>query len=254
MSDKTIKSVRRIFEILELFDKERRPLAAKEISKKLGYPLISSHALLKSMHELGYADFDPPNWTYIPSRSFLSVLDWVPDILERERRLLDFVEEVNNETSETVNISRRVNAQVRIIYGLESQHTVGVVVKVGAMMPITHSLTGITALAGDDKDQSQLLLERLKEYDPVQYDELDHALLNDIFSEIADRGTVSRCDLFIPGVGAVCVPIKTSDEKDCLVVGVVGPSDRIREAEKEHRKTLKRLVKIHKIHTVYKLR
>lgn len=254
MSNNTIKSVRRIFEILELFDKEQRPLAAKEIAKQLGYPLMSSHALLKSMHDLGYADFDPPNWTYTPSRSFVSVLDWVPDILEHEQQLLSFIEELNEKTRETVNISRQLNTQIRIIHGLESVHIVGVSVKVGVMMPITHSLTGITALASLEAEEQDKFFERLKTNDSSQSKELDMPLISSVTDELAERGTVAKCDLFLSGVGAVCLPVRTSDDRGTLVVGVVGPSDRIMEAQEQHRRVLKRLIKSYGIKTVFKIR
>lgn len=254
VSDNTIKSVRRIFEILELFDKERRPLAAKEIAKQLGYPLMSAHALLKSIHQLGYADFDPPNWTYVPSRSFLALLDWVPDILERERRLLDFVTELNQETKETVNISRQLNTQVRIIHGLESMHIVGVSVKVGAMMPATSSLTGLAALACLDKEASLQFMNNLEQGDPAQFKQLDRDLIDDVLAELSQRGTVSRSDLFIQGVGAVCLPVWTSQGSDALIVGVVGPSDRILANSENHRRTIKRLAKSYGIKNIYKLR
>lgn len=254
MSQKAIKSVRRVFEILELFDQERRPLAAKEVAKRLDYPLVSAHALLKSIHELGYADFDPPNWTYIPSRSFVSVLDWVPDLLEREGQLLSFAEELNQATRETINISRQINTNIRIIYGLESLHPVGVSVKVGVMMPIPHSLTGITALASLPDAGRDQFLKRLRAQDSAQFAHLDIDMIDTIGKELSEQGTVTRCDLLIPGVGAVCMPVKTIDGHETLVVGVVGPSDRIIESQAEHRKTLKRLAKSFQVKTVFKLR
>ncbi|WP_432201779.1 IclR family transcriptional regulator [Erythrobacter sp. W53] len=254
MAENTIKSVRRVFEILELFDKERQPLAAKDIAKKLGYPLVSAHALLKSMHELGYADFDAPSWTYIPSRNFIAVLDWVPDLLERERNLLDFVEALNRQTMETVNVSRRVNTQIRIMHGLESIHTVGVNVRVGAMMPVTGSLTGLTALAGMPDDERGEFLDRLVRDDPAQAEGIDRAVLQSIVDELKSVGTATKSDVFIPGVGAVCFPVYTKDEREQLVIGVVGPTDRISQSGSDYRKAVKQLVKEYHIKTVLRVK
>ena len=254
MTKKTIKSVRRIFEILELFDKERKPLAAKDIAKKLDYPLVSAHALLKSMNELGYADFDAPNWTYIPSRNFIALLDWVPDLLERERGLLDFVEALNDRTMETVNVSRRVNTQARIMHGLESIHTVGVNVRVGAMMPLTGSLTGLTALGGMDATQRKALLDRLDQDDPAQHAALDQSLIQSVVDELETKGTATRSDLFITGVGAVCFPVWTKDKREQFVIGIVGPTNRLRANADAHRKAAKQLSKEFGVQPVYRLR
>lgn len=254
MSDTTIKSVRRVFEILELFDQERKPLAAKEIAKRLNYPLMSAHALLKSMHALGYADFDAPNWTYIPSRNFPALLDWVRDFLDRETNILDFVTALNQETKETVNISRRVNENIKIIYGLESVHTVGVSVKVGTVMPVTKSLTGVVSLSHLEEADLDRFFNDLAAHDADQATGLDRVLIDGVRNELEQYGTSARNDVFIQGIGAVCLPIRTAFSNEELVIGVVGPSDRIAANEIEIRKTIKRLVSEYRIDTFYKLR
>ncbi len=249
-----IKSVRRIFEILEFFDKERRPLAAKEVAKELGYPLMSAHQLLKSMYQLGYVDFDAPNWTYMPSRSFTSVLDWVPDIIERETGILDFTNALNQETRETINISKRVGTQVRIIHGLESVHTVGVSVKVGVTMPAGNSLTGLVALASMDDNEFSQYLAYLNSSDANRTEMFDKKKLDDVRAELTEYGTAAKGDVLVDGVGAVCFPLKTLANQDTLIIGVVGPSTRIAKSAGQHRKSIARLAKKHRIRPAFKLR
>lgn len=253
MPDSVIKSVRRIFEILEYFDRERRPLAAKEVSKQLGYPLMSAHQLLKSMHQLGYMDFDAPNWTYMPSRSFTSVLDWVPDIIERETSILDFVNVLNMETQETVNISRRVGTDVRIIHGLETVQTVGVSVKVGTAMPAGNSLTGLVSLASLDNEQFAIYLDYVNSLESGQRDNFDGGKLDKVRDQLNRCGTAAMSDVLVEGVGAVCFPIKTLANQEILVVGVVGPSNRISANVERHRKQIARLAKQHNIKPAFKL-
>ena len=67
MDRDAVKSARRAFEILELFDRERRPLALKDILEALGYPASSGSALLKSLVALGYLDYDRDRRTYFPT-------------------------------------------------------------------------------------------------------------------------------------------------------------------------------------------
>lgn len=253
MKIETIKSVRRIFEILELFDIERRPLAAKEIAKQLGYPLMSAHALLKSMHTLGYADFEKSSWSYTPSRSFVNVLDWVPDLLERELNLLDFVAEMNLVTKETINISRRLNTQVRIIYGIETLHIIGVKVKVGSMMPLSGSLTGLTLMAATRDDERTDLINLLDKQKQAGIKDIDRKLIEEIAQDLRVRGTATRSDLYIQGVGAICMPVYTL-EGELVIVGIVGPSSRIMKHETEHRRNLKMMVKKYGVNSVFEIK
>ncbi|MEO0575429.1 MAG: helix-turn-helix domain-containing protein [Pseudomonadota bacterium] len=255
MSDKAIKSVRRVFEILEYFDIERRPLTANEVARHLGYPLTSAHALLKSMQELGYADYDPPNWSYTPARRLSTLLEWVNEFLDREPRLLEFIAAVNSATKETVNLSRRVGNRAKIIYGLESKHAIGVSVKVGTLMDVCRSLTGIALLSGLPDADLPGFIERLEAASTLPDQRApDHDIINSVLTEIRDRGSVSRSDLYVQGIGAVCLPVRTNGGHETVVVGVVGPSNRINERQEQHRELLRKLCKEFGIETVAPLR
>lgn len=247
MTDKVIKSVRRVFEILELFEQERRPLAAKEISKRLNYPLMSAHALLKSMHELGYADFDPPTWSYTPSRAFVGLLEWAEEFLDRDANVLELISALNDETLETVNLSQQVETQVKIVHGLEGHHPVGVSVKVGTLMPLTQSLTGITALTCLAPEQRQETINLIAKETPELYGPRERELIAQVEAELADQTTVAGYDFFVRGISAVCMPIKSPVSGAAFVIGVVGPTDRIRENETKHRKTLTRLSRQYRV-------
>lgn len=253
MSDAVIKSVRRVFEILELFERERRPLAAKEIAKRLDYPLMSAHALLKSMHALGYADFDQPTWTYLPSRSIVPLVSWVHDFLDQETDLLEFVRELNATVGETINISRRIDEKVKIIHGLESLHSVGVSVRVGTIMPVTQSLTGVVSLAHLDATALESFWNKLLTADPDQVDNLDRTKITELHQQLEKCGTATATDMFVQGIGAICLPITTSVAGEELVIGIVGPSDRISARADGHKKILKNLVRKHGIKTLHKL-
>ena len=247
MSNTVIKSVGRVFAILELFDKKREALSAKDVSKTLNYPLNSAHALLKSMLELGYLDFNEVDWSYVPSTKFVHVLDWLDEYLERDSNIIEFMEDLNEKTEETINLSRGYDTKTKFIRGLNSIHPVGISVRIDLSMPAVRSLTGITSLAAMDKKQLGKFLEHPDNANA------DLSLIESVLKEIKDCGTTCRTDLFIKGVGAVCLPVLTHENR-ILVVGVVGPSERVIEQQKKYRKLLKQLAAKHSIKTLYKIR
>src|SRR5690554_5412486 len=142
MTLKMVKSVKRTIEILELFDRERRPMSAGSISEKLGYPLASTHEILKTLHKLDYFDYGNPKWTYAPSQKLLGAVEWIQDTTGEYDRLLDFMGALNNDTRETINLSRNTALETKIIKGYECLHHVGVSSMPGTTMPVTQSLTG----------------------------------------------------------------------------------------------------------------
>lgn len=248
MSEKTIKSVRRVFEILELFDEEQAPLAAKDIARRLKYPLTSAHALLKSMHELGYADFSPDDWTYTPSQTLVRRLDWVREYLDRETQLLEFMGALNEETQETINLSRMIGNRMKIIHGLECKHAVGVSVQVGTLMPLAGTLTGLCAMASFDRQTLDRYLEAEEAAPPPA------KVLKKIRSELEAHGTAMQIDLFIKGIGAVCLPIHGTVANDVLVLGVVGPSERIVASATAHHESLRKLSRQYGVKTWFRLK
>lgn len=238
MGDQIVKSVRRVFEVLELFDSERRPLAAVDIARKLQLPLTSTHAILKSMRALGYLSYEKSNWTYFPSLSLLKITDWVRDSIEGEVEIVDFLTALSRDTRETINLSRLVGTHVKIVFGVESRYPVGVSVSKGTMMPVTRSLTGISALACLGESERGRLIDDLKSRDDEQYENLDMSVIEGVTDALSRDGMVMRCDLFIRGIGAVCMPIIVAGSEAPLVVGIVGPSDRISERESEYKRVL----------------
>src|SRR4051794_31187165 len=102
MAAEAIKSARRVFEILELFDRERRRLSLKEISARLGYPASSGSVLLKSVVALGYLDYDRRVKTYFPTMRITALGGWVPGALFGEGGVAELMDHLRAVTGETV--------------------------------------------------------------------------------------------------------------------------------------------------------
>ena len=94
MADGAVKSAQRALEILEVFARHRRPLALKEILDELGYPTSSGSALMKSLVQLGYLDYDRERRTYFPTMRIAVLGAWVPGALFGDGQLLPALEDL----------------------------------------------------------------------------------------------------------------------------------------------------------------
>src|ERR1700728_1826638 len=120
MSESTIKSARRVFEIFEYFDRERRPLSLKDISKRLDYPASSGSVLLKSLVALGYLDYDQTSRTYFPTMRIAALGSWVHGSLFGEGDITKLMEHLHRVTDETIILGSRSGLFAQYIHVLNS--------------------------------------------------------------------------------------------------------------------------------------
>lgn len=238
MPDKIVKSVKRVFEVLELFERERNSLAAIDVAQKLQYPLTSTHAILKSMQMLGYINYSAKNRTYFPSTSLPNLVNWMQDSIGGEEKLVDFLSALSATTKETINLSRRIDTQVKIIFGLESKHPFGVSVSTGTTMPVTGSLTGIVSISMLERDTRRKFIDKILANENEDANCLDHPAIEEIIATLKLNGFVLKCDVYINGIGSICFPITVPSTGEYLVVGIVGPSDRIVKHQEEYKNTI----------------
>lgn len=242
-----VKSVKRAFMILELFKQERNPLEAIEVSRELDLPLTSTHALLNTLNALEYLDYDKSKRAFFPSRNLPILFAWMQDSVEGEGQLMDFLEQLNKETEETISVSRLSDIHAKIVYGHESVHPVGVRISKELRMPIGETITGLCLVASLNEDEFQKFSAKLKLKAPDQMKILRKAETKATIETIRSEGIIVAYDMAIGGIGAVCMPIVSEVSRQRLTVGIVGPTERIKESADQHVKTLKKLSKFYGI-------
>ncbi len=161
---------------------------------------------------------------------------------------------LNDETLETINVSRRTRQNSKFIKGYECQHEVGVKSRPDTTMPVTQSLTGIVSLAPMNDRELESYLSNLKEVDPRQHAAIDRPLMDEIFEEVRTYGSSTRCDVLVDGIGAVCFPVMPESSDEILVVGIAGPSDRIRQSGKEYGKTTHKLAEQYRVRMPFSIK
>ncbi|WP_109354013.1 IclR family transcriptional regulator [Sphingorhabdus sp. EL138] len=243
MAEAVVKSVKRVFEIFELFRREAKPLQAVEVARELDLPPTSTHALLNSMRALNYMEYDGANRSFLPSRNLTELFGWLLDRVEDEGRLIEFLKRLNEETQETISLVRRLDIHAKIIYGHESIYPIGVRMQEGLMLPITHTVAGTCLLAGLSDDEMHGLKAKLEKKDPDQYEILNSPSMKERVESLKTDGYIIDYDVQIGGISAVCMPILSEVSRKRLVVSIVGPTERIRVSAKDHVKSLKKLAK-----------
>jgi DNA-binding IclR family transcriptional regulator len=228
MAGDSVKSARRVFEVLEYFDRQRRPLPLKEIIAVLGYPASSGSALLKSLVSLGYLDYDRERRTYFPTMRIAAVGQWVRDALFGDGALLEFMERLRLSTAETVILAAQSDVHAQYVHVLHSAEPLQFSVPPGARRPLAASGMGWVLLSA----KSDVEIERLRRRANIAASvKLDRETLMERVNEVRVRGYAFSKHTVSEGAGIIAALLPSGPFGRTFAIGVGGPVSRLEQKE-----------------------
>lgn len=225
-----VKSAERVFAILELFERERRPLALKDIVGALDYPASSGSALLKSLVALGYLDYDRARRAYFPTMRIAALGAWVREALFGDGAVLEIMQRLHAATGETVILAAQSDLHAQYLHLIHSDEPLHFSVPPGTRRPLAQSGMGwlllsvksdaeieqmrlrINATGGAQKYSRETLMARVREVRRQGY----------VFS----KHSVSR------GAGVIAMLLPRVGFERTLAIGVAGPVSRLERKER----------------------
>jgi len=246
--DAVVKSVGRVFDVLELFSQRRGPMNASEICAALDYPSSSGNALLKSFVRLGYLSFDTHNRSYFPSVRVTQLGHWIPQHVIG-KATLDILDEVSAKTGETVTLSIQNDLEMQFIRVVQGTHPIALNLNEGFQCSLFGSAVGTALLAALDESHVERLIARARREPDVRP---KRGVLVQARAEIDDcrkRGIAIAYDRLFPDTGAVATLLPASITGQPMVLGVGGLASRMRKHEakivRAMRSTVRRAEALH---------
>lgn len=227
MSEQSIKSARRVFEVLEHFDTVRAPVALKQICDHFGYAPSSGSALLKSLVQLGYLEYDRSSRTYLPTMRIALLGRWVATDLFGGLNVLRLMEDVRDTTRETVVLAARSDLQAQYVHVVHSYEALQFAVAPGTLRSLTGSGFGRLLLSAEDETELDATIRRLDSRRGEGVAKIDRVQLAHELQAIRDQGFASSESSFSPGVRTLGVLLPPTPFGRRFALGVGGPSDRI---------------------------
>jgi IclR family transcriptional regulator, KDG regulon repressor len=238
-----VKSVGRVFEVLEAFNDVRRPMAAIEIAKRLDYPASSTAALLKSMVTLGYLSFERADRTYFPTIRIAIVSEYLHGALFGQGKLMALMGDLHTLTGETVILGIRNDLDVQYIHSIPGIYPIMLNVPPGSLRPLCRSGMGWAMLSRYDNDEIRSIAERVNAVGsdrPVDAEEL-----LTIVEEVRAVGYARSYGTYIEGSGIIAMPLPTAAADRPVVIGAGGPVDRLQARERDIVRVLRASVARH---------
>ena len=227
MNDSVVKSAGRVFEVLELFNSERKALTATGIARNLKYPASSAVALLKSLVNRGYLSYDPAERTYFPTVQLSLMTRWMEDSFYTEGHLLDLVDEVTKATGETVYLAWQNDLEMQLSRAKAGTREPCA----GALeprLPLFDSVSGLTALTLKRDVEIAQLAERASALGKASGTRVDLPSAMERARGFRTQGYGVGYDVPQPGVGRLAWAFRPKAVNRTLVMMVDGPTDRIK--------------------------
>jgi DNA-binding IclR family transcriptional regulator len=231
--DRTVKSALRVFDLLEAFERSRRPMRVAELVEALDVPQSSLSMLLKTLLGVGYIDFDPETREYCPSVRVANLCEWATHLPSRPKALQETLEKLSAQTNETVLLGRIDGAEVQYAAVIHSRRTVRFVAVSGARRPLHRTALGICLLTTLSDERIALLLRR---YNAEREDHVMPAQLDAVLNEVAlarAQGYYFSAGLVTPGAGVIGTVLPTPVRGQKYAVGIGGPIGRLRRRQTE---------------------
>lgn len=224
-----VKSAARVLSIFEYFEKKRIPRTLSEISQDLDYPVSSTLALLRSMHTMGYLNYNYETKGYSPSIRFAMLGQWIHSRLLEDGAIVQMMQHLAALTQETVFLS--------IQNGLHSQHIHIVYTSqplrydpvVGTLRPLLRSTVGRVLLGHQPQAAVVRIIERINKLGIDEGRVFEPQTVLDDLAAVRKAGFAFSANLFTPGAAIVAVALPPRAGEIPMAICVGGPSHRLDE-------------------------
>lgn len=225
------KSVARTFRVLELFQELRRPLTAAQIQHALDLPQPSARVLLRELAAIGYLAYTMPARTYFPTARLCALGDWLGSSLVLHDALTRTVDRIALDLDETTSLSTATSGHVEVLYVRRAGHALALQISAGMGSMLWRSAVGRTLLSQRSDQEVEDFLDGLDAPDAPR-GRRQREQIREQIRQIRDQGYFAGYDIFLKGVGAICVPLPGVATGGPLALAVAGGKDRVQPREK----------------------
>jgi len=240
----TVKSARRVLEILELFDTVQQPLSLTEIARRLSYPVPSTLALLKCLLAMEYIGYDPVGKAYSPTMRVCMLGDWLHGQIFQDGAVIALMSDLQQQTGETVMLAMQNDIHAQYVHTMQSRRALRYFLRPGSLRPIHRSATGQMLLAQLSNEAVRKMTKRVNARVPPAERIADGMAFEHHIEQVRRQGYAYN-DQFTDGAAAIAVKLPVPEGMSAAVLGLGGPIPRIQSRLEPLVSLMKQLISQH---------
>lgn len=211
---------------------EHEALRVAEAADLLGVARSTAHRLLAALRRAGFVLQDRPNGAYRPGPALYQIGLSAVSRIDIRRVARPVLEQVRDETQETVSLAVLEGDTVRFLDCVESPRSVRVGNRTGIVRPAHTAAVGKAILAGlSDAELGRRYPSGELPATTTPAAIVDMASLREELAEIRVQGYALNWEESVEGVCAVAVALRDTVGQPLAGFGIVAPSSRIGSRE-----------------------
>lgn len=223
----TVKSARRVLEVLEYFAERQRPATIEEIRQALDYPQSSTSVLLHSLTTLGYLSQETGTRRFQPTIRIALLGAWLIDDEGRARNPSAMMRRLSAATGDMIVLGTQQGMHAVYVKIEQATNPIRFHMKQGAYRPLCTTAIGRALLSGkSDREIGAIVrranAERASDDPLISQSEVIEAIRQGRrLGYFLTKGSVT------PGAAVLAVRLDGLDDHPPLAIGIGAPIDRI---------------------------
>ncbi|MGE0651127.1 MAG: IclR family transcriptional regulator [Alphaproteobacteria bacterium] len=225
----TVKSVRRVLEVFEIFAEVQRGLMLKEIMERLHYPASSAAGILKSMVALGFLDYDRETRIYMPTMRMPEVVSWIEPARFLNTGIVSLMRSLHESTAESICLGAQSDLYAQYIHVIHSSLPASENDPPKTTRSLARCGLGWLLLSAKSDDEIEHLVRRMNYKVGDREKRIHLPTLMRRVKQIRDDGYVFSQHTVVAGGGmiGILLPRTISLSARRLAVSVHGPVERL---------------------------
>ncbi|MCI0429761.1 MAG: IclR family transcriptional regulator [Rhodospirillales bacterium] len=226
------RSARRVLSIFDLMLSRGEPLTVAEVVRALGIPKSTAYELMRTLTAAGYVERSG-NASYFLGRKLFELGMAYRSHVDLLKEGSKIVEELRDETGETVQLSVLENNVMLVLVKEESQKPIRIISRVGSRVPVNWAAAGRLLVSDLSDHELKALLPRIIKPSPTKRAPTDPGELVRQIKRFRAQGYGFELNEANEHAGCVAAPVIDASGKCVAAISIVAPEQRLQRSHRE---------------------
>jgi len=234
VSEEGGRSARRVLAIFELMLQRGEPVTVSEVVRALRIPKSTAYELVRTLTAAGYLERNGTATYFLGRKLFELGMAYRSqmDLLKEGGKV---VEELRDETGETVQLSVLENNVMLVLVKEESSKPIRIISRVGSRVPVNWAAAGRLLVSDLSASELKPLLQRIAKPSPTGRAPTDPDELVRQIKRFRTQGFGFELNEANEHAGCVAAPVTDVSGKCVAAISIVAPEQRL---QRQHREIL----------------